>query len=273
MDLYGDPTLRQLRDLDLMVKPQDLDRADEIMLEEKYKRTIPDFDLSERQKKAFLSAGHHYEYIHPERSGRVELHWRIDLWTPEQIGELWKHTLPMEWRGVSFRRLTEEMSLLLLCDHGSFHQWSRIKWLSDLAAIFSACSRMNWAYTIEAAERLDLQRSLATAALLVSWLYRLPLEAPLAGLIEREKKAAALAHESLRVMAMSEKEINEPSFYNQLKHEAYIFRMRARLPCRRLLERKIDDTEAWKLVPIPDRMFRLYYLLRLPLWLGRCLMK
>lgn len=269
MDLYGDPGLRQSRDLDLMVKPEDLDRADRLLLDEGYHRIFPDLDLSMKQMEALRSACQHYNYSHPHRSILLELHWRIDLWTPEQVAEMWSRSRPMEWSGAHFRRLDEEMLFLFLCDHGSHHQWFRIKWLSDVATMLSRTSAMDWTHLIETAGRLDLRRSLAQAALLVHWLYGMPLSEPLSALTVQEKKAVALARRSSKAMLMTAEDCNAPSFSDKWRREWYYLGLRTRLPYRYYLHHLFVDVETWKLFPLPDRAFRLYYLLRLPVWFRR----
>jgi hypothetical protein len=112
MHLYGDPGLRQSRDLDLMVKPEDLDRTDRLLLDEGYHRTFPDLELSTRQMEVLQSACQHYSYSHPQRSILLELHWRLNLWTPEQVAELWSRSRPMEWSGARFRHMNHYGELL-----------------------------------------------------------------------------------------------------------------------------------------------------------------
>ncbi len=267
--LYGNPCMRHSRDLDIMVRPEGLDRADRALHEEGYERTFPGFNLSPKQKKVFQSAIQHYNYRHPQRSAQVELHWKIDLWAAEQVVELWKHSRFIEWSGVPFRRLDEEMLLLLLCDHGSRHQWFRIKWLSDVACLFSQHSMINWTRLIDMASGLDLRRSLAQGALLVRLLYNVALEEPLRALIAEEGKVIRMTLESLRAMSMSAEEFGSPSLYEKCKKQLYGLRMRTRLPYRYFLQRLFIDAEVWKLLPIHDRLFWLYYLLRLPYWVRR----
>ncbi len=267
LELYGDPCMRHSRDLDLLVKTEDLERSDRILRNEGYERISPDFDLTPRQQEALQSAAQHYGYRHPRRSVEVELHWRIDLWTPEQIVELWNCARPKTWLGAHFRQLSQESSLLLLCDHGSRHRWFRIKWLSDVAAILSRHSGMDWTHVVEMADRWDLRRSLAQAVLLVHRLCELPIEEPLWDLIKQEKKAIPMARHSSRIMLMREEEINNPSFRDKWRRESYYAALRARLPYQYFIQRRFVDLETWKSSPLPSWAFRLYYPLTMLTWL------
>jgi hypothetical protein len=269
VDLYGDPGLRHSKDLDVMVKTADLDRADQVMLEEGYKRTFPNFDPLPRQTRTLQSAYQHYEYLHPQRLVNVELHWRLDLWTPEQISELWAQSLPMEWCGAGFRRLDEKMTLLLLCDHGSHHLWFRIKWLSDVAAMLSRLSGTNSALLIEMSERFDLRRSLAQATLLVHRLYEIPIAEPLLAWSKREKKAVSLADQAYEAIMMSMEDFNKPSFSTNCRRHAYFLGLKTRLPYRYFLQRMLVDSETWELLPLPDKLYWLCYPLRLAVWFRR----
>lgn len=267
--LHGDPAFRHQGDLDLMVKPEDLDRAGRLLLDEGYRRISPDFDLSKKQREVLQSTLHHYGYSHPQRLVPVELHWRLLLWMPEHIEEPWNRSRPMEWSGARFRQPDDEMLLLFLCGHGSHHAWFRIKWLSDVAALLSRAAAMDWACVLETAGRLDLRRSLAQAALLVCLLYGMSLNEPLATMAASEKKTVALARHSMKAMLMTEEETRKPSFFDKWKRQRYNLMLRSRPPYRQCLHRLFVDLNAWKMLPLPDELFGLYYLLRLPLWFRR----
>ena len=268
-DLYGDPGLRQSRDLDVMVKPEDLDRADAVLLNEGYRRTLPDFDLTGKQRAVLLFAIPHYTYTHAERRIELELHWKLDRWTLEQVEELWRHSRPGEWFGTCFRRLSEEMLLLVLCDHGSHHQWRRIKWLGDAGAMFSKCSKMDWKHLIEIAERLDLERSLFLTVLLLHLTYEMPIDESLWAFIKKDKKLIRSAIQSLRAMSESDEEYNKYNIFNELKMELYSNNLKRKLPFGYYLNRFFFDIDTWKSVEIPDSMFWVYPFLRFPMWFKR----
>ena len=102
--LYGDASLRPTGDIDLIVHPDDVMRAKEILVEAQGYE--PDFDFHSPQQEAlYLNRAHEYELVHPESSCRVELHW--DVSGPEQgfcvdWPDVWARAASVESGGVSF---------------------------------------------------------------------------------------------------------------------------------------------------------------------------
>jgi hypothetical protein len=267
VQLYSDLGMRQSNDIDLLVKGEDLDRAARLLLRQGYECTFPDFELTAKQRKVLQSACHHYCYRHLGRSVNLELHWRFALWMPEHVAVLWKHSQWMEWSGARFLRPNEEMSLLILCDHGAYHQWFRIKWLGDVAVLLTRCSGIDWMLLLDLAERLDLQRPLAQAALLAHWCYGIPLAEPLQSLIGDGN--AALARPALRALVTGEREYNCPPFFERWRKLWYFRNLRTRFPYRHFLRVLFLDTQTWKFVRLPNCMFWLYSLLRITSWAKR----
>jgi hypothetical protein len=70
-------------------------------------------------------------------------------------------------------------------------------------------------------------------------------------------------------MLMDEAEYFAPSFGDKWGRESYYLGLRTMLPFRYYLQRQLVDIGAWKLLPLPDRLFWLYYPLRLVVWFRR----
>ncbi len=267
--LYDDPGLRQSRDLDLMVRVEDLDRADKLLLSEGYERTFPDFEPTAKQKDLIGSTWQHYEYTHAGRTVALELHWRLDQWTPDQVVELWRCARPPEGSGTQARGMDKGMLLALLCDHGAHHHWFRVKWLSDVSALLARCSGADGEHAMEAAERLDLLRPLGQAVLLVHWLHDLPVAEPFAALIHRDGTAAVLARCAVKHILMSEEEYLHLSFGEKWKRKLYSMRLRCGVPRSHYLQTLFVDLEMWRRFPLPDGICWLYYALRPLIWFRR----
>ena len=60
--LFGDPAMRFTRDIDLLVRTERLDEADQILRDEGYRRTYPGSELTPKRKQWFLAHGQHFIY-------------------------------------------------------------------------------------------------------------------------------------------------------------------------------------------------------------------
>ena len=264
VQLFDDPAMRSTRDLDLLVRPERLDEADQILRSGGYRLVSPDCELTPRRKKWLLRASHHFGYTHDQRHQLVELHWRLLLWKTEHVAELWKHCQAMAWMGTKFLTLKDDSLLLFLCDHGSKHQWRRVKWLADVAVLLAQERDFSWDNLLALADRFDLSRPLAEAGLLVHWLYGIRIPEPLVELIGRQQSASDMASQSVEAMLLSEEAYSTLSV--RLKNVMFLGRNRERLSRRASWRSCLLSTDEFKEFPLPDRLFWLYFPLRPLLW-------
>ncbi len=211
--LFGEVGMRDVRDLDLMVRPRDLVRAAQLLKSLGYQGPLRHPTLTQRIMAKVLSHDHHLIHRHLETRTSVELHWRFYLWSPEQVDELWNHRTPSVCLGGRFPQLDDDALLLVLCGHGAGHRWSHLKWLVDVATFLTEDSRIRWSDLILLADKLNLERALAQAALLSHWLFGIPLPEPLSQLIHEDASCAALARTALTAMLREESRIQGRARY------------------------------------------------------------
>lgn len=144
LQLYGDIGLRQCRDLDVAVAPEDFHRARACLEEIGWQLNSPAwFPLSPAQWKRTLRWEHDLEMVHSLAGCLLELHWRDEWETPEQTRDRWARSVASVWQGFSIRAMTPSDLTLYLCSHGGHHFWSRSKWLGDLARAH-AIGHLDW---------------------------------------------------------------------------------------------------------------------------------
>jgi Uncharacterised nucleotidyltransferase len=272
--LFGDVAMRHVRDIDLMVKPEELGRSDELLKACGYKCTFPDFKLTPKTEKKMLSQDHDRTYVHEQLHMMVELHWRIDRWTAESISELWQNSTKMDRLGTTTRELDDAALLLYLCSHGAGHKWGCLKWLNDVAALLQQKSlasdcRSTWSGILEMAARFDLKRALAQTALLLHWLYGTSLPQALRQLIKTDPLAINLACQALQVMLMDEQHLHASEHLGQWKYLRYTVQLRRHLPFHVHLGQVLISSSYFNEFSIPDRLFWLHYPLRPLIWLTR----
>jgi len=277
--LFGDPGMRHVRDLDLMVQPEDLTHSDQLLNASGYQCIFPDFAPTQKMENRILLQDHHRTYWHDGLQVMVELHWRIEHWTSENVAELWQHCHGTDWMGTTIRQLDDDALLLLLCSHGAGHKWSHLKWLSDVALLMTQERSASWDALLEMASRFDLLRALAQATLLVHWLYgtwsRTPvltlscLAEPLCELIEQERTSSDLASQALRVMLMDNRNLLASESLGQLKYLRYTLRLRTRMPVAVYMRQVLISSSYFKDFSAPDWLFWLHYPLRPLIWIKR----
>ena len=115
-----------------------------------------------------------------------------------------------------------------------------------------------------------MRRPLAQAALMVHWLYGIPLAAPLAALICREKTALPLSLAAVKALQISETdhELQQKRLEN-VRSLRYRIRLRSHHHVGMQLKRVMMHPADFKHFPLPDRLFWLYAPLRPIFWFWR----
>jgi hypothetical protein len=163
--IYHDLTTRPAGDLDVLIHYKDLLRATIVLIERGYELKTP---VRADGTPAQLDD---YEY-HFERQADgmvMELRWRFQL-------SRFKHNLGMDWvwphrrttilAGAEVSDMGPEITLLMLCMHGSNHAWRRLIWICDVAQLLASSPGLDWREVTHQAEKSGLCRALAIGVLL-----------------------------------------------------------------------------------------------------------
>lgn len=265
--LYGTPGVRSSGDLDILVRPEQFADADRLLTASGYRNI---YNLTERQTAAFIAYGHHMVYRHEHCGGRLELHWRSRFWTSGEAEEFWRSRGTMAMMGESFSCLDDLILFLFLCDHGSRHTWFSLKWLGDMAMMLCDERMRDWERVLALADRLGFRRVVAQTALLVHWVYGLPLPLQVSELVSGEKTAPGLARKAVAaLLAGADAHRTAGRRMERLRRVAYLKRTKPLLPFKLLLKDSYLCVTDYVTFPLPDRLFWMYVPLRPFFWFWR----
>ncbi len=159
VSLYGNIALREFRDLDLLVRPEDVLRVKPLLLDRGYR---PEYSLSEAAERIHLRESCDYQFGRSRGRGVVEVHWALlprYLSRPMESG-CWQRLVPRMLGNRQVRGLASEDLLLYLCGHGTKHGWERLTWLVDVAECVRADAGLDWDRLRMRAELLKASRVL-----------------------------------------------------------------------------------------------------------------
>src|SRR5262249_36381458 len=154
---YDHPGLRQSIDLDIVVRPKDVERARECLTTQGYRLARK---VDPRQTQFLISRQHNLQFARDEGRLLVELHWRIAprLFAPGFGAEdLWSSLETINVEGVEIKALPIEELLMTLCVHGARHLWERLSWVTDLAAVIAATDEIRWTELLAMAKRTQTE--------------------------------------------------------------------------------------------------------------------
>ncbi len=154
---YGDLASRRFVDLDIMVRREDVVRAQELLTAEGYE---PAKSLTLSQQQLLLRTQHNMQFNRDQRREIVELHWEVAshlFATSVQADELWQNLIAVKLNDIVVKTLAADDLLFSLCVHGSRHLWERLAWICDVAELI-ARQAINWQVLLERAAKTDCER-------------------------------------------------------------------------------------------------------------------
>lgn len=271
---YTNLALREFSDLDILVRKVDIPKAKELLPSNGY---TPLYRLNPRQDSAHLE--HHYEYLFFNDDGTVELglHWDV---TPAYFSPhfdttpLWGRLGKTRLGGGNYYSLSPEDTLLVTCVHNSRHCWERLGWITDISEFIRTRGEMDWGEIFERTQTVETERMLLLGLFLANTLLGAPLPEEVRKRVMAERKVGSLAEFVMgRLFSYSNGQTSGPGYL------LFQLRMRDRLrdklgDClRTAIYPNVFDFSA---IPLPPRLFPLYYALR-PLRLagkyGRAMLK
>ncbi len=161
VSLYRSLALRECTDLDVLVRPDELLRAREVLVLSGYE---PELGLTRTQERDLIRTGVEYRlrFDRPIRAGRLafELHWRIPATFPLDNRALWQRLQSSMLLDRRLPQFAPEDLLLILCVHGLYHAWNTLKWISDIAQLVERYPDLNWQVALDQARRVGGSRVL-----------------------------------------------------------------------------------------------------------------
>ncbi len=265
--LYGDVGARHAGDLDLLIAPGQLATADALLRAGGCRRSQPDFELTPRQWREYQRLKHEFEYFNDTTGVRIEVEWRLEGLGRQAFDEWLKAGARETLGGIELARLPAETEALYLFVHGAGHEWFRLFWLVDVARLLLR-DGVDWPQAMRTARACGVESSLWQGARLVETLFAIPVPEPLRVPTAHASRVNWLFHSALR--RMSRAEADQSGLRELLRQTRYQLRLRRVWSAKAaVLRPRLMSPANWKMVPLPDRWFALYYLLAPWLWLQR----
>jgi len=257
--LYGEDGYRECRDIDILVAPEDVDGTERILFELGFVRTMPYAEATPKQINYFNRHKKDREYYHPDDGILLELHWRlieVDHPFNPALSELMATRSSISIHGEKIATMSGAHLWLYQCLHGSLSGWYRMRWVCDIALLLSF-HQPDWEDLLELADQCHCKKSLAEAVGLACTLYELPVPESIQPYVQHSSVQRNIERSANRLFYML-------IICGDLM--AYAQRIAFCAPTssllKHLLGRCLISTGDFERVPLPDKFFFAYYLLR-----------
>lgn len=195
---YGDVSLRQFDDVDIILRQRDMAKAHEMMLRLGYTPKFP----------APLSPGFHasfvpgeYKYYSETRAAIVELHTELTLRhfpVVPDLDDFFSRAVDVSLGGHDVRTFAPEDALIAISVHGSKDFWERLSWIADVSELVESHPRLDWPAISQRAESLRVERMLHVGLILAAEVLGMDLPGGIARRVGEDRTAEAIAKKLAR---------------------------------------------------------------------------
>jgi hypothetical protein len=218
---YGDLSLREFTDLDILVQREDVPRARALMGTLGY-RPVP--SIFDSHMEAYLRSRNELPFVSHDGRFYIELEWEIVpnyFHFPLTSLRLWERCHDSREDEKEFWTIPPEETLLLLCVHGAKHHWERLAWLCDVSELLRSNEDLDWQHVLKMANHQRSLRMLFLGLHLVRDLLGVALPPDILAVVEKDPAIRKLARQ-VRVRLF--KEAHRAS--NPLR--AFLFQLKAK---------------------------------------------
>lgn len=148
MVAYGDLALRSYQDLDLVVRPEHLQKAVELMTRSGFEVKPDWWNPCQPENPRYVARHHEIPLRAPDKSYFVDLHWKLAAHEARafrlDVDETWCRSGEIQLLQTGISTMCREDLFLALCCHGTWHRWGRLKWLLDIAELLCNAEALSW---------------------------------------------------------------------------------------------------------------------------------
>ncbi len=256
--LWGDFTLRQSIDLDLLVHRAQVPEAISCLAETGY---CPQSGCDWRKS---LETSVELS-LHKPRMLSLELQWGIApayFSVDFDFESSWERSPVSDFAGQRIRMFAPEDLLLILCIHGWKHAWNRLLWAADIAKLLQTYRDLEWDFLLSGAGATRLESVLLLGLKLTSELFAVKLPREVESRVARGPAAKQLETATAESVSYM-KGLTQPSY---IGWHRYMLRARERRVDRfRHVSRFLLTTNAndWHSLRLPGLLGPFYQLVRL----------
>lgn len=216
---YGDISLRQFSDLDVLIDQQDFLRARSVLLSNQYSRIESVFGTgeSEVQDLKQMKVLGECSFRHEDGLTLVDLHCR--LLTGEfpistvSLDTFRQNLATVDLLSQPVETFCPENLLLYLCIHGTKDFWKKLVWLCDIAALIESHPRLDWDRVVEQSQRLGCEQMLGLGLSLVKDILEVDLPAAIVPTLQTTFKKQSLSTQIQQRLLSGDFPQNSQHFY------------------------------------------------------------
>ena len=261
---YGDVSLREFGDLDVVVHSEDVTRAIDLLEQRGYswKGSLP------RKDDAALLGGRFTmpivnEYQLQRDETTVEIRWHVgDVDRPFPLGfeTLWSRRDTIDLSGTELPALDPIDRLLVLAFHGTKHRWHLLKWIADFAWTVVR-TPAPWEELVQRAQTHRLERKFLLGAGLSRALWNIDLPGDVDRRLRADGRSRGLIEEIVSDLARGR--TTRPGAFERIQYNAKASDSLVETFGSLIRSGPLHPSlPEYRLLPLPGSIHPIYYLVR-----------
>jgi len=262
---YGEMSLRQAGDIDLLINRHDFVQA-RLLLESLGYEMTP--RLTQAQLSSHLSNHCEIQFMRDEWLTVVDLHWDLaprSFVFGVKADEVMSRLQSVSLAGITVETFGTEDLILYQAMHGAKHLWRRLEWISCLAESIRAATTINWETLVDRAAKAHATRILALGLRLVEEISDPAIPSAVFASVDRDKSMQRMARQihAQLFTTFGAAESTETNLYNlrimDRKRDVLVSALRSIF---------VPTFPDWQSLALPASLHSLYYAYR-PLRLSK----
>lgn len=262
---YGEISLRQAGDIDLLIARRDFTHA-RVLLESLGYEMTP--RLTAAQLASHLNNHCEIQFMRDEWLTVIDLHWDLaprSFVFGVKADEVMSRLQSVSLAGATVETFGAEDLVLYQAMHGAKHLWRRLEWISCLAESLRATTAINWDTLVDRAAQAHATRILALGLRLIAEFSDVPVPAQVLTSIDKDKAMQRMATQIRAQLftTFGHAESTETNLYNlrimDRKRDALVSALRSIF---------VPTLPDWQSLALPSSLHTLYYAYR-PLRLSK----
>lgn len=257
--IYGDISLREFADLDLLIRWTDVHKARKLLLEHGFQMAV---EIPDEKLNLYSRSECDQVFTRDATGVYLELHWAI---TPPYFcfnlttEDLLNNAVDITLGGRKVKGFKAEELLLVLSVNGTKEIWRRLEWLCAIAELIKQNPNLDWERVQKESRKYKCERTLFVCLYLVRELLEVALPEDVNKKIESDKAIPPIADIAIESLFQKERSFSRTKMHLfRLKTRENFF-VRVNYCLLRLTTPTYKDITA---IRFPRSLFFLYYLVR-----------
>ena len=199
--LFDDEERRVSRDIDVLVKKENVKKVFDLLIEKGAYLITPDFLIKDSQWDFFLEEFDQMTFVLPGNRIPIEIHWKLfrnKAYLPISEEVLFNNKEEFTIGNIRFNSLKNSLHTLYISLHGAKHQWDSLVWITDMYMLHEKLSKKEITDSLDEAREYGVLDTYVLGFYIANLIFKMDLDPNIQEMFNKDIKR--IAHESFKFL-------------------------------------------------------------------------